>query len=439
MSAATSTLRRRTMPEVDHGAARGRVEARVGGRQAGLLERDHQLAQRLLVVDPAQELPDRPEVLDVVDQRGAGQRHHQRPVGALADLLGDLEDVLGALRRLVLDEVRLVDHHAAEAVLADPADVPVEHLVVDDHDVGEAVDRLAVAVDHGGGTTRGPQPDLARPVGLDDVGHDHEQRVGVGGLGREQRLGGLAETGLVGQQIGAVTGLGGGDELRLVAHQLETTGSLQRGGLGQLHAGGRAGGGGLEGAEERAEQLPADQPVGAGLGRLRGGEVGDEEGVGQLAGDDRLRDGATFGRRMGRGGLVLLRLLGLLGLEAAGQDHLPLQRLGGVGDDGVLGEQREERRVAGRGLGEDGRDAVEPLELLGALRLGRLGVGLDPGALVAHEQGDDLELGADTGHRGATLDGVLDLAHSACEHRDDALVVERTTPALSALGGTASA
>ena len=66
------------------------------------------------------------------------------------DPLGELQHVLRALRGLVLDEVRLVDDHAAEAEVAEPADVAVEHLVVDDDDVGEAVDRVAVAVDHGG-------------------------------------------------------------------------------------------------------------------------------------------------------------------------------------------------------------------------------------------------------------------------------------------------
>ena len=48
------------------------------------------------------------------------------------DALGEREHVLRALRRLVLDEVRLVDDHAAEAEVAQPAQVPVEHLVVDD-------------------------------------------------------------------------------------------------------------------------------------------------------------------------------------------------------------------------------------------------------------------------------------------------------------------
>ena len=89
-----------------------------------------------------------------------GQRHQQRTSDPGTNPLGDLEHVLGALRGLVLDEVRLVDHHAAEAEVTEPADVPVEDLVVDDHDVGEAVDRVAVAVDHGDRAVGRPQ---ARP------------------------------------------------------------------------------------------------------------------------------------------------------------------------------------------------------------------------------------------------------------------------------------
>ena len=89
---------------------------------------------------------------------------------------------------LFLMEVRLVDDHAPEAQVPEPADVPVEHLVVDDDDVGEAVDVVAVAVDHRGRPLGGPQSRLAGPAGLHDVRDDREQRVGVGGLGREQRL-----------------------------------------------------------------------------------------------------------------------------------------------------------------------------------------------------------------------------------------------------------
>src|SRR5205814_5865328 len=80
--------------EVDHTLARRGGEAPVGGRQAGVLKRVHQLVEGLAVVDPAEELPDRPEVLDVVDQRGAGQRHQQGPVGTGPDAVGEREDVL---------------------------------------------------------------------------------------------------------------------------------------------------------------------------------------------------------------------------------------------------------------------------------------------------------------------------------------------------------
>jgi hypothetical protein len=42
--------------------------------------------------------------------------------------------------------VRLVDDHALEAEATEPADVPIEDLVVHDHDVAECVDVLSVAV-----------------------------------------------------------------------------------------------------------------------------------------------------------------------------------------------------------------------------------------------------------------------------------------------------
>ena len=48
---------------------------------------------------------------------------------------------------LVLDEVGLVDDHAAEPEVGQPADMAVEHLVVHHHDVGEPVDGVPVTVD----------------------------------------------------------------------------------------------------------------------------------------------------------------------------------------------------------------------------------------------------------------------------------------------------
>ena len=107
-------------------------------------------------------------------------------------------------------------------------------------------------------------------------------------------------------------------------------------------------------------------------------------------------------------------------MPADGQ-HLAAQRLGGVGDDGVLAEELEEGGVADGALGEDGRDAVEALELGGLLGLGGVLVVADLGPLLTHEQGDDLELRADRGGGDrAPLHGGLDLAHRAGEHGDDA-------------------
>jgi len=102
--------------------------------------------------------------------------------------------------------VRLVDHHAAEAEPAEPPEVAVQQLVVHDDDVGETVEVVPVPVHHRDRAARGPDVRLARPVVLHDVRDDDEQRVGARHLGGEQRLGGLAQPWLVGEQEGAVTG-----------------------------------------------------------------------------------------------------------------------------------------------------------------------------------------------------------------------------------------
>ena len=89
--------------------------------------------------------------------------------------------------------------------------VAVEHLVVDDDDVGEAVDGLAVALDHGRRAVRRPAGGLAGPVGLDDVRHDHQQRVGVAASAASSACAVLPRPGLVGEQERPVAGRGRGD------------------------------------------------------------------------------------------------------------------------------------------------------------------------------------------------------------------------------------
>ncbi len=287
--------------EVDDALPCGGVEAGVGGRQTRLLECVHQDAQRLALVDPPEELPDRPEVLDVVDQRRSGERHEQRPRRAGPDALGHGEDVPRALGRRVLDEVRLVDDHAAEAQLAQPAPVAVEHLVVDDDDVGETVDGVAVALDRGRRAVRDPAGGLTEPVGLDDVGDDDQERVGVGRLGGEKGLGRLAQTRLVREQERPVAGRGRRDQPRLVRHQLLALGGEPGRRCREAHARRGRPTGALERAQQRAEQLPAGQAARTGPDRSGRGEVRCEEGVRQLTGghgqrhDPALSGGAVRG------------------------------------------------------------------------------------------------------------------------------------------------
>ena len=222
------------------------------------------------------------------------------------------------------------------------------------------------------------------------------------------------------------------DQLRLVVHQLVAAGGRSDAGSGsamQDVAPAPAN------SKERKSGPSSSQVARRWVSGLRSAaeKSGARNGLASWREIDRLRDDPALGRGRG-GGLVDLGDLLDLGLEAGGGDHLLAQLLGRVGDDGVLGEQREERGVAGGGLGEDRGDAVEPLELLVALRLGQLGVALDPDPLLAGEQRDDLELGAHAGHRRAALDGVLDLAHGAGEDRDDPVVVERTSPSVALVG-----
>ena len=206
---------------------------------------------------------------------------------------------------------------------------------------------VAVAVDDGGGPVRRPQTGLARPVGLDDVRHDDQQRVGVGGLRGEQRLGGLAEAGLVGEQEGAVPGLGGGDQLGLVRHQLAgRAGPASEAGSGRSMQR-RTAAAVLEGRGTAGRAAPRS-PAGGGRacaarrrrspGRGRGWRAAGRSPTAARP-DARWRRTAV-----GLGGR------GLLGrrLDAGRRQHLALEGPGRVGDLGVLGEQLRAARCRGR-------------------------------------------------------------------------------------------
>ena len=192
--------------------------------------------------------------------------------------------------------------------------------VVDDDDVGEAVDRLAVSVHDRRRATGGPHAGLAGPVHLHHVGHDHEQRVGVDRLGGQQRLGRLAQAGLVGEQERAVTVLGGGHQLGLVVHQLEPAPDRVGRRLGQaMHevappdASSKARKSGPSSPSWRARRVRGRTGLGA-------GEVGSEERAGQLARRDRSRHHTPVGDVRG----VLLGL-GLLRLQLDAGGHLQLR------------------------------------------------------------------------------------------------------------------
>ena len=326
----------------------------------------------------------------------------------------------------------------------EPADVPVEDLVVDDDDVGEAVDVVAVAVDHGGRAVRRPEPDLAGPVGLDDVGDDDQQREGVGGLGGEQRLRGLAEARLVGEQEGAVALGGAGDHLRLVrasARGRRAAAPSDLPGSGSAMQDGAVAGV-LEGAEQRAEQLPAGQPAGLAAAGLDGGEVGHEERVGELPRDDRLRvrRGARSarGRRGGSSGS---------GSSSSGTSTPPASSIrrrrsrARVGDLGVLGqEHRAARCRARRSWRGSWRSPSSRLSCSARCASVLLVVRLEPWPAprgrAARRPGTWCASTAMTAPR---CDGGLHLAHGAGEHRDDALVVEGgRAAALVARRGTAT-
>ena len=328
----------------------------------------------------------------------------------------------------------LVHDHAAEAEVTEPAPVAVENLVVEHDDIGEAVDSLAVALHHGGRVVGSPSGRLTGPVGLDDVRHDDEQRVGLRPLRREQRLGRLAQTRLIGEQERPVTGSGRGDQLPLVRHQLQARRGEPCRRRRERHAGRGSPVGTLEGTQQRAEQIPARQAARTGGALRNGGEAGGEEGVRQLPGDHRLRHDPPLRARGSCSGLGRHDLFARL-LDA---EVRSISRL----SDWAASETSEPSASSAKpsvldgGRRENGRNAVQALELLGPMTVAS-GRRPDAGALVPQQQGHGLELRAH-GRRYAAAPGrCLDLTDGSGKHRDDIAVVMHAS--LLARGGTASA
>ena len=322
MSAATSTLRRRTMPRSITLAAGGGVEAEVGRSQPRLLERRPSARPSgfFSSIQPRNCQMALKSSMSLISGVPVSAISSGRAVAG-PDPVGELQDVLGALGRLVLDEVRLVDDHAAEAEVAEPPDVTVEHLVVDDDDVGEPVDRVAVAVDDRGGRVGVQRPASRAQFVLTTFGTTTSS--------------GYASAACAASSAWAVLPSPGSSASRKVRWPdaaAETTRAWC--GISSRPPGARS-----EAGSGRSMQRGAAPPYsndlnsgpsssqlsrwrGGGPALAGGGEVGRQEGVGELPGEDRLRHDPALGRaggrrRLGRRGLLRGRL------DTGGPQHAP--------------------------------------------------------------------------------------------------------------------
>ena len=113
--------------------------------------------------------------------------------------VGEPADRLRALRPRVLAVVRLVEHERLRARSARRVAVRVDDLVVEDRDVGGGRDRRR-ARDDGDRAVRQPARGLALPVELQAGRADDDRGERVVGLERGERLDGLAEALLVGEE-----------------------------------------------------------------------------------------------------------------------------------------------------------------------------------------------------------------------------------------------
>ena len=113
--------------------------------------------------------------------------------------VGEAPHRLRALGARVLDVVGLVEHERLRPRQRQPRAVGVDDVVVEDRDVGE-LRRGAGAAHHRDRALRQPALGLALPVELQARRADHHRGIGVVGLERGERLHGLAEPLLVGEE-----------------------------------------------------------------------------------------------------------------------------------------------------------------------------------------------------------------------------------------------
>ena len=206
--------------------------------------------------------------------------------------------------------------------------------------------------------------------------------------------------------------------------------------LRQRHARGGTAAAVLERAEQRAEQLPARPAAGRGPG-LRWRPRSRGRGTGWPAGGRRspaARPGA-WRRRWPRRSTGSSSSAGTS--TPADSSRSRRSAPGRLGDLGVLGEQREQGGVARGGPGQDRRDAVEALELLGFAASVALSSAFTRARSSRTSRATTWNFVRTEGLAGPAPDGGLHLAHDPGEHGDEALVVMRAG-ALGAWGMASS-
>ena len=188
----------------NYGFAGFEKESRIGRRETRCLKLCHQLSHGLFFIDPTQELPNHPEILDLVNERGSRQGHEERVSQPCPNGLRNRLNCLRALRILVFDEMRFVDDHSAEIKLGEPSHVTVKNVVVHNEDITKRIELNAVTVHNGGAPAGQPLVYLAQPICFHDIGNNDQQGKSSRRFRSNQRLGGFSQPRLIGEQETAV-------------------------------------------------------------------------------------------------------------------------------------------------------------------------------------------------------------------------------------------